>query len=102
MNGIVPPTPANAMGLPKKAFEESSSDFSSHGASSGASHPVAPQFASKVTFAPEGGSSSIISLSAREAIFASQVGGMRKESFSAGIGRNTLPALSAAGSRQSR
>src|SRR5580704_6075982 len=98
MNGMVPPTPAKAMGLPKNVFDDSSSDFSSHGASSGASHPVAPQFASKLTLAPEGGSSVISSVSAREAIFASHVGGMRRESFSAVAGRNTLPALPAAGS----
>src|SRR5262249_13573280 len=52
INGIVPPRPMNAGGLPKKLREASSSDRASQGANSGAFQPAAPQSGLKVTFAP--------------------------------------------------
>src|SRR5271155_2688540 len=93
MNGIVPPSPMKAGGLPKKLRDARSSDRASHGASSGAFQPAAPQSGLKVTFAPYGGSASIRLLSFSFADFGSQPGGIRNDSLSAVSGRSTLPAL---------
>src|SRR4051812_27058958 len=56
MNGIVPPSPMNIDGLPKCRCDAASSDFSSHGDISGASHPALAVDPVTVTFAPYGGS----------------------------------------------
>ncbi len=52
MNGIVPPSPMYIAGLPKCVLEALSSACSSHGESSGASHPALAVDPEKLTFAP--------------------------------------------------
>src|SRR5208283_5448694 len=71
---------------------------SSHGESAGASHPLAPQFARKLTLHPYGGSFSRMLFSFCDAAFASTVGGSLSDKLSSVPARSTLPALPVGGS----
>src|SRR5579862_7609293 len=71
---------------------------SSHGESSGAFHPLAPQLAMKLTLHPYGGSFSKMLFSFCDATRASTVGGSLSDKLTAVPGRSTLPAFPVGGS----
>ena len=98
MKGMLPPSPRAIGGFPKKLREARSTDEASHCASGGASQPIDAFSPSKVTRAPEGGSFSSASFTARVATAGSTRGGMRSEILQAVNGRRTLPALPSGGS----
>ena len=97
MKGIDPPTPAKAGGLPKCVMDARWSEARSQGAMAGAFQPALGVSGLKVTRAPYGGSVSNSSVRTRVARAGSVVGGMRREIFTAVLGRRTLPASSSAG-----
>src|SRR5580698_3740194 len=70
---------------------------SSHGESSGAFHPLAPQLALKMTLHPYGGSFSRMLFSFCDATFASTVGGSLSDKLTDVPGRSTLPPLPVGG-----
>ena len=98
MNGIEPPSPIIAIGLPHAACEASSSAASSQAPSPAHSSPcpahrLRERHARAVRRIASQGSSS----AASTAFSASTVGGTRIESLASVNGRNTLPALPGAG-----
>src|SRR3569832_936211 len=99
MKGIEPPSP-NVIGpFPKYAFDAVSIDFSSHGAVTGASHPVPPFSGSNVTRAPYGGSLSKSAFNLLSRPRALRVGGRRSDNFNEVFGRSTLPPCTRSGRR---
>ncbi len=97
MKGIDPPSPNVRAGRPNAAVDASSSATASHGAVGGAFHPGPNSTSANDTRAPYGGSDSSAFLTAAAARHGSQVGGVRKDSFSDVRGRSTLPARAVGG-----
>ena len=97
MKGMLPPVPMYMASRPKKFLEAVCTADSSQGSLDGAFHPPMLDSSSNLTCAPYGGSRSSVFLTATAARSGSTPGGRRNERTNAVIGRNTLPALLAAG-----
>jgi hypothetical protein len=83
INGIVPPCPMKPHGAPKWALLALCKAWDNQGATSGAFHPVAPPWCSKVTRAWYGALSSSKIFISCTACAASTKGGKRKLSLKA-------------------